>query len=268
MNTDPMGVLKTRLAAGEISIEEYRQLLAEISDQTTDKPRPAAPGASEVMQTGGLIFEFEDLRLFENVIIYKNSSYPIHDVTSVRGGQSQQSFNFVPTEKSSSLHVRFLSGESISISEERLLFGGKRHEAIGRLLATLRKMTFQQRLNNLAKKLIQKGQIELTTTFFIGGREVGEVVTLRKDGTVTTPKNTVNLKIAKASGTFGLGTEWHSLNALSHKSNPSEIVLSEKKGLLGALIPFGALEFTPFVEDTDITHALLAWMAKPENKLA
>lgn len=120
----------------------------------------------------------------------------------------------------------------------------------------------------MAKKLIKQGQIELTRTWVIGGKDIGEVVTLRKDGTICTPTMTVNLKVAKASGTFGLGTEWHSLNALSHKTNPYEIVLSEKKGMLGALIPSGALKFIPFLEDIDVVHALLAWMAEPQNKLA
>jgi len=123
-------------------------------------------------------------------------------------------------------------------------------------------------MTNLAKKLIQQGQIELTKTWVIGGKEVGEVVILRKDGTVVTPTKSVNLKVAKATGTFGLGSEWRSLNAMSHKTNPYEVVLSEKKGLLGALIPLGALKFIPFVEDIDIVHSLLAWMAEPGNKLA
>lgn len=268
MTKSPTDILKARLAIGDISLEEYRQLLAEIRDEPSDGKSFNDAGSPGKLQTGAVVLEFEDLRLFENAIMYRNVTHPLSDVTSVRGGQSQQSFNFVPTEKSSSVHIAFVSGEPISISEQRILFGGKRHDAIGRLLATLRKMTFNQRVTNLAKKLIQQGQINLTTTWVIGGREVGEVVTLRKDGTVVTPTKSVNLKVAKASGTFGLGTEWHSLNAMSHKTNPLEVVLSEKKGMLGALIPSGALKFVPFLEDIDVVHALLEWMAEPQNKLA
>ena len=267
MTTSPTDILKTRLAAGEISLEEYRQLLAEIRDGTANADRHDSHSPHEI-RTGALVLEFEDLRLFENAITYRNITHPLSDVTSIRGGQSQQSFNLVPTEKSSSVHIEFLSAEPISITEKRILFGGKRHEAIGRLLTTLRKMTFHQRVNNLAKKLIQQGQIELTKAWIIGGKEVGEVVILRKDGTVCTPTKTVNLKVAKASGTFGLGTEWHSLNAMSQKTNPYEVVLSEKKGMLGALLPSGALKFVPFLEDVDVVHTLLTWMAEPQNNLA
>ena len=268
MNKSPQDILKTRLAAGEISLDEYRQLLAEIGKECVEDKSPRDSSPSNELKTGALFFEFEDLRLFENAIVYRNVAHPLSDVTSVRGVQSRQSFNFFPTERSSSLHVSFLSGDSISITEQRILLGGKRHDAIGRLLATLRKMTFNQRLTNLAKKLIHQGQVELTTAWVIGGREVGELVILRKDGTVVTPTKTVDLKVAKASGTFGLGTEWRSLNAMSHKTNPSEVVLSEKKGMLGALIPSGALKFVPFAEDIDIVHALLAWMAEPQNRLS
>jgi len=142
MSANPKDVLKARLAAGEISIDEYRELLAEICDEVMDEGRNHIHNQSDALSTGKLITEFEDLRLFENAIIHKNIAHPLSDITSVRGGQSEQSFNFLPTEKSSSLSIAFISGESIAISEQRILFGGKRHEAIGKLLAILRKATF------------------------------------------------------------------------------------------------------------------------------
>lgn len=266
MTRSPTDILKARLAAGDISVDEYRQLLAEVREGTAQNDRGKSRSPDE-MPTGALVLEFEDLRLFENVIEYRNVTRPLTDVTSVRGGQSQQSFNFVPTEKSSSVHIAFLSGDPISISEQRIVFGGKRHQAIGHLLVALRQMTLRQRITNLAKRLIQQEHIELTKTWDIGGKTVGEVVTLTKDGMISTPTKTVNLKVAKACGTFGLGTEWHSLNALSQKTNPYEVVLSEKKAILGTLIPSGALKFVPFLEDIDAVHALLAWMAEPRNTL-
>ncbi|RME56435.1 hypothetical protein D6779_10625, partial [Candidatus Parcubacteria bacterium] len=254
--------------AGEISFDEYRQLLVEICGEPSEDNSPHNSSSSCGFIKGALIYEFENLQLFENAIVFRNITYPLSDVTSVRGGQSQQSFNFVPTEKTSSMHIKFLSGDSISISEKRILFGGKRHDAISHLLATLRKMTFNQRLTNLTRKLIQQGKIELTTSWIIGGKEVGEVVTLNKNGTVSTPTMVVDLKVAKATGTFCLGSEWRSFNSMSFKINPYEVVLSEKKRMLGSMIPLDALRFVPFVEDVDVVHALLTWMAEPQTKLA
>lgn len=122
----PIETLKKRLASGEISIEQYRCILAEISGQTCYE-QSIDPSLKD--HAGALILEFEDLKVCEHSIVYKNTVHPLSDVTSVRGGQSRGSFNFVPTQNSSSIRIQFLSGEVISFSEDRLLFGGKRHEA-------------------------------------------------------------------------------------------------------------------------------------------
>ena len=260
----PIEILKKRLASGELSIEQYRCLLVEISGQTSHG-QSIDSGAKD--HTGALIFEFEDVKVCEHAIVYKDAVHSLSDVISVRGGQSRSSFNFVPTQNSSSIGIQFLSGEVISISEERLLFGGKRHEAIGRLFSTVQQITFKQRLGNLTRRLIQQGQLELTRPWVIGSRQVGETIILKKGGVIVSGERSINLKTAKASGTFGLGSEWHSLNAMSHKTNPHEVVLSEKKAVLGALILIGAMKFIPYLEDIDIVHALLAWLAEPNNTL-
>jgi hypothetical protein len=267
MNTSPNDVLKARLAAGEITIEEYRKVQAALSEPQGDIDEGQTSRCSETVHTGALIVEFEDLKVFQEAISYNNISHPISEVTSVRGGQSEKSFQFVPTEKSSSCYIEFTSGQSILISEKRILFAGKRHEQIANLLAIVRRVTFSHRVQNLVKKLVRDGQIPLTTAIIVGGKDAAAAVFLRKDGTVLTPNKSVNLKTAKAIGTFGLGTEWRSLNALSHSSNPYEVVLSEKRGMLGAMVPRDALKFIPFVDDVDIVHSLLAWLAEPANKL-
>jgi hypothetical protein len=155
----PIKILKNRLASGEISIEQYRCILAEISGQTCYEH---SIDSSLKDHAGALVLEFEDLKVYEHSIVYKNTAHPLSDVTSVRGGQSRTSFNFVPTQSSSSIGIQFVSGKVISISEDRLLFGGKRHEAIGRLFSTVRQITFKQRLANLTRRLLQQGHLELT----------------------------------------------------------------------------------------------------------
>lgn len=210
-----------------------------------------------------LLGEFEDLKLFENCIVYKGCRHALSDVTSVRGGQSSRSFKFVPTEKSSSLCIFLVSGNTLRLSENRVLFGSKRHEAIGRMLSLLRKVTFNYRMANLVKKLALNGQIELYKPI-VGSRES---IVLRKDGIVATTSISINLKQAKATGTFGLGSEWRSLNHVSHETNPYEVILSDKRGAFRTFIPRGALRFVPYIEDVDIVHALLAWMAEPGNQL-
>lgn len=264
MSQAAKNILKTRLASGQISIEEYRQLWATLSDESEPQTRECnSDQRGRELQEGRLLAEFEDLKVFQNCVSYKEWRHALRDVTSVRGGQSSRSFNFVPTEKSSCIVIAFVSGETVNISEDRILFGGKRHEAIVRILTLLRQITFNHRLTNLTKKLIDNGQIELYKPI-VGS---GESVVLRKDGIVISGSLSINLKQAKATGTFGLGSEWRSLNSMNHENNPYEVILSEKRGLFGALIPRNALRFVPYIEDVDIVHALLGWLATTENQL-
>jgi hypothetical protein len=254
-----IGVLKARLAAGEISIAEYRELLAEVRAQSPDQRHLDAPP----FETGRLLREFEQFRLFEHGIEINQQFHPLSQVVSVRGGQSYKSFNLVPSENRSSFAITFVSGEHASAIEERLVFGGKRHEALDHLLHEVRQVTFTHRLINLVRKLSENGRIDLYKPP-LGGEET---VVLRKDGVVVTGTRTVDLKSAKASGTFGLGTQWRALNAVSQKSNPTEVVISESRGLLSALIPRDALRFTPYPEDVDVVHSLLGWLAEPNHWL-
>ena len=149
MSEAAKNILKTRLASGEISIEEYRQLLAALSGESE-------PHIKERSSDQGDIGLLEERPLVETCVFYKGCKHAISDVTSVRGAQSASLFNFVPTEKSSCVVMAFVSGETVNISEDRILFGGKRHEAIGRMLNLLRQVTFNHRLTNLTGMTCRK----------------------------------------------------------------------------------------------------------------
>ena len=143
-----------------------------------------------------------------------------------------------------------------------MLFAGSRHKKIALLLSALSRATFQQRLDSLAQRLSSTGSIELyhayTSDF--------ESVVLTKDGKLTTPSRSVDLKRARSAGVFGVGTEWRSLG-LSRAYDPSEVAVCEDKGTFGYL-PRKALRFHVSAEDEDVACALLLWMAEPGNSLA
>ncbi|RQP21867.1 hypothetical protein [Piscinibacter terrae] len=259
MSDQLVNVLKARLAAGEISIAEYRSLLAEIGEDRSSPPSTEAPQ----YETGTLLGEFEQFRLFEYGVQVGQQFHPMSQVVSVKGGQSYKSFNFVPSQNRSSFSITFLSGEQASAVEDRLVFGGKRHNALIHFYDAVRQLTFKPRLTNLVSRLSDIGHLDIYKPPF-GGEDT---VVLRKDGVIVAGTRTVNLKTAKATGTFGLGTQWHALNAVSQKTNPAEVVMSEERGLLGTLIPRAALRFTPYPDDVDVVHALLGWLAEPSNHL-
>ena len=54
---------------------------------------------------------------------------------------------------------------------------------------------------------------------------------------------------------------------MSHRENSGEAIISEKKGMLGSLIPRSALRLEIFIEDMDIAHFMLEWLADPQNTL-
>ncbi len=200
MSEDPELVLKRRLAEGAISIDQYRELIAEI--------RPSVPNATKAFGTstaplGRKLAECDDLVVYETGLVFRGRQHPVDSVTSVRGGQSSSSINFVPTEKSTSLSIALVDGDTISLQEQRILFGGSRHKALLQTLATLRQITFKPRLINLVVKLKKQGFIELSRPMFGNG----ETVTLSVDGTVSAGARSISLKQAKASGTFGVRLE-------------------------------------------------------------
>jgi hypothetical protein len=260
-------ILKERLAKGDISVDEYRNLLSIIYEDNAEESKSELIDQPNQLKTNRLIYEFEDIQIFEDKIIFKNKEFSIKDIVTVFGKFSDSYFNFVPMSRSSLFAVGFLSGEPINLYEHRDFLGWKRHKAIRHIYDILRKITFNQRLTNLAKKLKQQGEVQLTKTWVFEGKEHGQTVILMKDGNIIVNNKRVNIKTAKASGTFSIGTEWRSINGMNRHSTPNEVVLSEKKGLLKSLIPTDAIRFVPTCEDIDITLSLLEWISEPENNL-
>ena len=85
---------------------------------------------------------------------------------------------------------------------------------------------------------------------------------MTSSGHLETQSKQINLKKAKATGTFGIGTE----AVLSNSYNTVQVVASETKWV-GKLIPLNSLRFIPNTEDKDVVYALLQWLAEQENSL-
>lgn len=260
MSDDPVQILMKRLAAGDISIDEYRILLPLLKASPTDQPQPFL--SSDLDPLGQKLAQVDDIELYEACLLVAGRQYLLSNVKSVRGARSSSSVNFIPIDRLTTLNVWFTNNENVSVEETRLMFGGSRHKAILQMLTLLWQVTFKPRLQNLATRLRNEGSVELNRTI-VGA---GDAVSLTKDGVVAKGARRIDLKQAKAFGTFCVGTERRSLSG-SRASNPNEIVVSEKKGLLGVTIPSDALRFYSWDEDPDIVQALLEWMAEPDNKL-
>lgn len=254
---DPESVLKMRLAAGEIDVEKYRELLGILRDrQSAEGSTHASPSSS---LNGKMLVQADNILLYENSIVVEGQTLPIAEIVSVSGMSSSQSVNFIPMDKRSYVGFTLASGKHVSLSEDRTLFAPARHKAIRALHATLKQLTFQSRLNRIATLLRQQGQIEIYSPF--SGE--GEAIHLTSRGMLMTKTRTIDLKQAKKDGVFGVGVESRSLG-YSRSYDTEEVVVAEGKGTLG-FIPRSSLRFKANRYDTDIVNALLQWIAVPGN---
>lgn len=247
-----VGILRRRLAAGEISLEQYREILRELEPSAVSNDRKNAADS-----LGSPVVAVDDVNFYPEVITKDDKVRLLADVVSVAGGSEKDSVNFVRTGNSSWLTIGFSCGYELKFTEDRLYFGEARHKNIGLALAHVRKATFQRRLNNLATQLAQRRRLEVYKGY--------QSVYLTYDGILEEGDQRVSIKVAKQSGTFGVGSEWRSLG-FSHGYNLQQVVASEQKGTLG-YIPRKAIQFVANAVDTDVFNALIVWLALPDSKL-
>jgi hypothetical protein len=264
MSLSPIEILQARLASGEITIAQYRELRAELQPSNPAELANPKQSAKPDLSTGRLLLKVDEICIYENAISTPEQIKPISDVTSVSGGESSFTFNFVPFSRNSSLSIAFTNGKAISLREDRAWLGMRRHNQIHEALILIRRLTFDARFLNLALKLRIERSIELAHAQF-GDTEP---IKLYLDGTIGTSKRRISIKEANLNGTFGTGSEKVSITGRTRSTSPNEVVISETKGFFGSLIPKDAIQFTPTFHDVDIVHALLNWYANPKNTLS
>ena len=256
---DPVSILKTRLASGEIDAHQYRELAGLLRD---GGPSQEASLTNSSAPSERLLVEADKIRLFEKTIAIEGQCFPITEIVSVSGMSSSHSVNFIPMDKRSFVAFTLASGKSFSLSEDRTLLAPARHKAIRTLHATLKQLTFQSRLNRIASLLRQQGRLEIFRPF--SGK--GEAVFVTAGGQIEAGTRRIDLKRAKKEGLFGVGVESRSLG-YSRSYDTEEVVVAENKGTLG-FIPRNALRFKANKYDTDVVNALLQWMTEPGNNVA
>ncbi len=248
---------------------------------TDDNPEWQCPSCkvayAKVLEDGGsrpsvgtLLVTVDDFRLCDNCFFYKGTRHELSEISSVRGGQSKFSINLVPLEKISNIAISLRDGTEISIDEQRTFFGGVRHKKIQEVLSWARRLTFESRLKMLMAQLRRDGILELYGPISVGGYSNDteeEVIYLQKEGIIKCGTRSIDIKRARASGTFSLGTQSTAILGSSFETNPGEVAISLNRPVLGNYLPKDVLRFTPYVHDPDVVFALLEWLSKPGNSL-
>jgi len=259
----PLDTLNARLAAGEISVEQYENLRRVIVEDGASPSRTTTTGSR-----GTVIAAADALLLYKDAIDWQGHLYPISDVASVEGGSISTTANLIPLQKSTWLTVRLHGGPTIALSEDRTIFGAPRHKAIAYMHHCIRQATFKSRMNNLATRLVKEGRVKLYEPIdkkYRPRNYTDYPVFLTRNGQLEVGSRSFDLKSARREGVFGVGTHWRSLG-LSQGYDTDEVAIFEKKGIFGQ-VPRSAVYFKANAEDTDIVNALLTWLAEPGNGL-
>lgn len=264
--------LDLRLARGEISLAEYRQILAEIDADASVQPTDTTPSL------GSLVHQVDDLLIYERGLIVAGRKKAFDDIAKVEGGTWEFSINVVARARRSHISIAFRNGDSYFIDEERAYLGNKRHEAISRAAALLKRQTFLSRVRNFVRELSSAGELvignEATNPFphllFDGARIVANVVTgapplgpvrLSTDGVLRGPMAALNIRYCREHGLLELGVSRHNF------SSPREVYATEEKPIVFATWNRSrALYFEINHEvGADAVMSVLDWFAKGGN---
>lgn len=270
-NESHIGKLKGRLAAGEITVVEYEQLLNIISDKISSETinptkKPAAdPPLLEIKNK-----ELGTITLFSNRINIAEREIGFEEIKSIRYFGGGLTISFFPVQKDTIVTMKLNNSETISIQESRVYFSSGAHKALVKLYSYVSKETFQTRLDHLAEKLRGSGKLVLTDFSLLPQYDD---TYLSKSGIVTKGNVSVNLKEARRRGTIQIGRNTQVLPG-SVESNPNIVIICEEKiknpnisTIIGGRLPKTAIEFTVYTEDKDITHSLLLWLSIDGNHL-
>ena len=255
----PFDTLRQRLASGDITPDQYRELSALLAEGESEPSNSPHPDKS----LGKLVFEFEGLELYEKGGFRCNGKdYSYASVTSVSGGQYSFTINGI-TDRTSDLTIEVEGGNTFTTRETGGFFKRKRHAGILTAFARVRLLTFDVRLQRFVQQLARARAIALADRAV----RSSEPVVLHVDGTLSSGDIRVSIREAKEDGTFALGTSWASFSSANSRASPDEIFVSSRKPFLGQFPKKDSIRFTPSLVNPDLAQALIAWMAKTGNSL-
>lgn len=264
LDPDVRRTLDLRLARGEVTVDEYRHLIAEIQAGVGAPHKPDLPER--------LIAEVDELRVYSKHIEVAGRNKSFEDVASVDGGSTTLSLNLAPASKHSWISVKFTNGDSYYMDEDRTVFGREHHRKICECVAALRKVTFFARYNRLCNHLSGYGKARVGTEVNDAYTIVGVIaeavsrsrpsdINLTIDGSITNGVLVLDLKLCRSHGILELGIE------RANKRAPGEVYACHERSILEKSKRSALKFFAGGDYDTDVVLALLDWLADPGNRL-
>lgn len=256
---DAKSILDRRLANGDVSIGEYREILSELGGGPVP---PVQPLSTPLAQAPQLLVAVDDLAIFENGMFIGGQKIDLQRIAHISGDAYQFTLNFMLSSKLSRLTITLTDGACLNYSEDRTHRGDARHDAIRTAYAILRKATFSSRLDDLAQRIRSAGSLPIG----IVDENPKKVVHLTVRGELVYRDQVVDLKQAKANDGLGIGVRSESLSGLNNKTDPDVIFASLHPKRMFRL-PRKSIRFKAHGEDKDVVANLLQWLALPGNSL-
>lgn len=246
--------LKERLAAGEISIEQYRKLVELVSDGVDGvrTGNAAKLGTAPIIEVENK--KFGKLSLFHDHILTAQLKKQLSEITSIIYYGFRGTTNLIPTSRVTSLTFKFADGVSLLLEEKRTYTAFDVHKKLGKIYSYIATKTFKSRLDFLVNTIRTNGKIELYKGIF-----------LYRNGFLSDGISTVDLKTASSYGSLEFGYNTYS------SYSPNHVTASETKlkdaWFTFSRLPKGTIRFYLGLTDPDITRSLLLWLSKENNVL-
>ena len=237
--SNPVNILKERLARGEVSIEQYQELLKLISDQGSESssvPDQIEPKNTALpIESDRLIINYNDkLFLHDKSLTYyamPGERFPYTKITHLRCNFLTSTLNFVPM--SHSAEFTFGIGESpfVETSETKWIKIASQK--------TKFMQSNEQKLLKSCYEIIYRNSYNIRQKFYVdqvvknGFLKSGNTEIHRNGKLINTKTGiSVNLKLAKSKGDISYGTHYGIAGGTS-QFDPSQLYVLEEKKFFG-----------------------------------
>lgn len=260
--------LKNRLAKGEISISEYKQIIQGLapshnSENLSNSLELLKRGASKLISTSSDAYTnivgkdsvpyptnhsplevTKVFKIYGDFLEYNSERYPFSEIVSISFHAKSETINFVPMGTDSNLGLVLRNGKKIDLSGKSVFIKGKTNKLLSIAHSLLSEITFNQRLKIAIDNLNGRGGIVI------------DGVTITRDGFFRKGSTSINIKKSSANDNLVIGT-YSSFGVRYSNYDPYEVVAGETgTSILSSRVRFSVKS------DTDVIFHLIRKLAE------
>jgi len=257
VDTEVKKALDLRLANGNITLAEYKEMLRTIAENdvihnSKSETPDSQPSNRRNENLQPVLVVDQELSLFADFLVHQGNKFSYSAIKSLSFSLSRFTLNFVPMSNLSSFFIEFDNGHIINYLIDKIFVRGQKSKLLEQAYQFLRELTSKQRIGKIILSLKKDGFIDVPSQ---------PVVRLYRDGTVEDDKlQRLNLKECKKNNALYIGMEYGF--GINRGSQPDEIRLYEKPSRFSKKKIIFSL-----CANQDIFKSLIAWLSESNNKI-